>query len=139
LLRAAGAQRILWYSIKDEIHNGYGMIRFARAYDDYSQPRPSYTAFSNLNRQLANAQFERYLHEVLVSDEDAQVYALRFIQDNETVDVIWSLSPTSISLPTPHSHATIVNRNGDRWQEKAEGHMLRLYPNQSPIYVRQPR
>lgn len=139
LLRAAGAQRILWYSMKDEQHNGYGMMRFAQAYDDYSQPRPSYNAFSNLNQQLAGAGFKRPLHEVIKIDETAEVYALRFSHEQETIDVIWSLQPTMILLPTPHASAQVFNRDGAAWQVEAESGMLHLFPDDSPLYVRQPR
>ncbi len=138
LLRAAGAQRVLWYSIKDERHNGYGMMRFGSNYDDYSQPRPSYHAFTNLNRMLRGAWFERPLHEMIV-EGDARVYALRFIQDPASVDVVWSLSPTVVWLPTPHDGVEVVNRDGDRWWVPAENGLVRLYPSESPIYVRQLR
>ncbi len=138
LLRAAGAQRVLWYSIKDEKHNGYGMMRFAGAYDDYSQPRPSYIAFIHLNEQLGGAYFERNLHEITTINQE-RVYALRFIQGEETVDVIWSMNPTKIMLPTGQARARVSNRNGDTWMVEAENGILTLFPNQSPLYVRQPR
>jgi hypothetical protein len=135
LLRAGGAQRVLWYSIKDEQHNGYGMLRFGNHHADYSQPRPSFTAFSNLNEQLSGAWFERQLHEINVQD-DAWVFALRFVQEPANVDVIWSLSPTVVLLPTNNDGVEVVNRDGDRWWVHAENGFVRLYPNQSPIYVR---
>lgn len=137
LLRAAGVQRVLWYSMKDEVHNGYGMLRFAGDHDDYSQPRPAYPAFMNLNQQLAGAHFQHHLHN-LVASSGGQVYALRFVQGSETVDVIWSLTPTVISLPTQHPGAIVSNRDGNMWWVPAENGVLRIYPNASPLYVRQP-
>lgn len=138
LLRAAGVWRVLWYSIKDEVHNGYGLMRFAGNYDDYSQPRPAYTAFVTLNRQLGGADFERPLDEIrLVSG--GGVYAYRFLQDDATVDVIWALEPSIIQVPTGHAEAEVYNRNGNHWTVTAEQGALRLYPDESPIYVRQPR
>lgn len=136
LLRAAGAQRVLWYSIKDEVNNGYGMLRFGRAYDDYSQPRPAYTAFTVLNNQLAGAQFERYLNEIIVTG-DARVYALRFVKDGQRVDILWSLTPTKIELPTDARGATVINRNGDQWWVDAAQRKLTLYPDTSPLYIYQ--
>jgi hypothetical protein len=138
LLHAAGAQRVLWYSIKDEVHNGYGMLRFASNYDDYSQPRPSYTAFSNLNRQLVGAWFERQLHEITV-DGDAWVFALRFVQEPATVDVVWSPTPTVILLPTHNTGVEVVDRDGNTWWVNAESGVVRLYVGPSPLYVRQLR
>lgn len=138
LLRAAGAQRILWYSMKDEVNNGYGMLRFGRAYDDYSEPRPAYTAFTVLNNQLAGATFERRLDEVAVTNT-VRLYALRFVRDTETIDVIWSLTPTKIEIPTRSRGATVFNRDGNQWWVPAAGRKLTLYPDQRPIYVRQSR
>ncbi|NJP07094.1 MAG: hypothetical protein HC837_16480 [Chloroflexaceae bacterium] len=54
LLRAAGAQRVLWYKLKDtDIANPYGLLHFGRELDDYSQPKPALAAFRTLNQQLA--------------------------------------------------------------------------------------
>lgn len=138
MLRAAGVHRVLWYSIKDEVHSGYGMLRFASNHDDYSQPRPSFTAFANLNRMLGGAWFEREVTEIIRGGTE-RVYALRFVQEPANVDVIWSLSPTMIRLPTPHNGVEVVDRDGNRWWEGAVNGYVTLYPNQSPIYVRQLR
>lgn len=138
LLRAAGVWRVLWYSIKDETQNGYGMMRFAGNYDDYSQPRPAYSAFVVLNQQLAAAQFERRLDEIDIIGGES-VYAIRFVNDSETVDVIWALKPSTILLPTAHTEAEVVSRDGHRWTVTAENGALRLYPDERPIYLRQPR
>lgn len=136
LLRAAGVWRVLWYSIKDEVNNGYGLMRFARNYDDYSQPRPAYTTFVTLNQQLGGSTFERRLDEVSVVS-GGSVYAYRFVRNNETIDVIWALTPSVVLLPTGAATADVYNRNGDRWTVAAENGALRLYPDGSPIYVRQ--
>jgi polysaccharide biosynthesis protein PslG len=134
LLRAAGVERVLWYSIKDEVHNGYGVLRFGRNYDDYSEPRPSYTAFVALNRNLAGATFERRLDEVrLLSGE--RVYALRFRRGGAAIDVLWALTPSVVDLPSPGADARVVNRSGNAWGVSAESGALRLYPDASPIYV----
>lgn len=138
LLRASGVWRVLWYSIKDEVHNGYGMLRFAGNFDDYSQPRPSYSAFVTLNRQLGGASFERPLEEITV-ESGGSVYAFRFVRDGETIDVLWALTPSSIRLPTQHAGADVYNRDGNRWSVAAEEGALRLFSDQSPIYVRQAR
>jgi hypothetical protein len=113
-------------------------MRFAGNYDDYSQPRPSYTAFVTLNQQLGGADFERPLDEIRLVNGGG-VYAYRFLQDDATVDVIWSLEPSIIQVPTRHAEAEVFNRNGNRWTVTAEQGALRLYPDESPIYVRQPR
>lgn len=79
----------------------------------------------------------RPLHEIHLTN-DVQVYALRFVQGYETVDVIWSLSPTKILLQTTHESATVFNRDGDKWTVEASGGILEIYPSPSPIYLRQP-
>jgi hypothetical protein len=139
LLRAAGVQRVLWYSFKDEVQNGYGMLRFAEYYDDYSQLRPAFTAFTVLNQQLSGATFEGHVQKIVLpeKDRDEDVYALRFSRGSEIIDVVWATHSTAILLPTTSAEVQILNRNGNTWTEKAERGMLRLYPDQSPIYVRQ--
>jgi hypothetical protein len=136
LLRAAGMERVLVYAIKDEVQNGYGLLRFANAYDDYSEPRAAFTAFTALNQQLGGAAFERRLNDVTVV-QGKDVYAYRFTRGYETIDVIWSPKPSTIKLPTNQAGATIYNRNGDRWEISAETGALTLYPDANPIYVRQ--
>jgi hypothetical protein len=115
------------------------MMRFASNYDDYSQPRASYTAFANLNQQLGGAWFSNRLDELVVegNEDNVEVYGYRFVQEPATVDVIWSLSPTVVLLPTSNGGAEVVGRDGSSWWVNAEDGMLRLYPSQSPIYVRQ--
>lgn len=54
LLRAAGAERVLWYSFKDEGRfNPYGLLRYGAGQTDYSQPKPALVAFHTLAQQLA--------------------------------------------------------------------------------------
>ncbi len=136
MLRAAGAERVLWYSLKDERHNGYGMMRFASNYDDYSQPRPSYVAFSTLNRQLTGAWFSNELGE-LRTQENVPVYGYRFVQHPATVDVIWALSPTVVLMPTSNPGVEVVDRDGNAWWVGAHNGKVQLYPGPRPIYVRQ--
>jgi polysaccharide biosynthesis protein PslG len=136
LLRAAGAQRVLWYSLKDEAHNGYGLLRFARSYDDLSQPRPAFSAFMALNQELRGASFERRLDTFDVV-QGGDVYALRFVRDGETIDVIWALTPSTILLPSTQARADVVNRAGDSWSVAAEAGRVQLFPDGSPIYVHQ--
>ncbi|NJL32756.1 MAG: hypothetical protein HC893_01475 [Chloroflexaceae bacterium] len=144
LLRAAGVQRILWYSIKDEVHNGYGLLRFASNYDDYNDPRPALTAFRVLNQRLTGATFERYRYDFQVVGEHGNtgqqnVYVLRFVRGGETIDVVWSLVPGVILLTADQPQARLFNRDGFDWTVQAEGNRLRLYVGQTPLYVVQPR
>ncbi len=59
LLRAAGAERAIWYSLKDNDapdHNLYGLVRYdpSKVSYDSALNKPAYTAFHVLNQQLAN-------------------------------------------------------------------------------------
>jgi hypothetical protein len=137
LLNAAGAERVLWYSLKDEIHSGYGLLRFASGYDDLTSVRPAFSAFATLSRQLAGARFERLLDELTVL-HGGPVYALRYIADGETIDVIWAPAPSQALVPAVGDGAEAANRYGDRWWVASEAGMLHLYPDQSPIYIRRP-
>ena len=56
LLRAAGVEKVIWYTLKDtEPRNLYGLLRSAGGPADLSQPKPSLAAFRTLNRQLSGA------------------------------------------------------------------------------------
>jgi polysaccharide biosynthesis protein PslG len=135
LLQAAGAERVLWYALKDETVNGYGLLRFASGHDDLTSVRPAYSAFATLNRELAGARFERQLGEVTLLS-GGPVYALRYRAGDETIDVVWALVPSEILLPVPGDGAEAANRYRDRWWVAAEAGALRLYPEPSPIYIR---
>ncbi len=139
LLRAAGVQRVIWYSFKDEVHNGYGMLRFAEYHDDYSQLRPAFNAFTVLNTHLGSATFEGHLPRVVLAGQDHEVYTLRFVRNGQPVDVVWSVTPAAILMPTDYKEVVVSNRDGDVWTERAERGMLRLYPDHSPIYITPPQ
>jgi hypothetical protein len=54
MLRAAGAERVLVYKLKDESANEmYGLLKPGAGLADYSQTKPSYFAYKTLNEQLA--------------------------------------------------------------------------------------
>jgi polysaccharide biosynthesis protein PslG len=57
LLWRAGAERIFWYTLKDDPGNPYGLVGLGTGNTDYSRLKPSFYAFRTLNRQLANAEF----------------------------------------------------------------------------------
>ncbi len=143
MLRAAGVHRVIWYAIKDEVHNGYGMLRFASNHDDFSQPRPAFTAFSNLNRMLGGAYFERAVDRTIryVDTQRGQrerVYALRFIQEPASVDVVWAVNPVQIYYPTAHSGIEVVDRDGNAQWIGASGGYVQMEVGPTPVYVRQP-
>jgi hypothetical protein len=57
LLWRAGAERIFWYTLKDDPGNPYGLVALGTGNSDYSRLKPAFHAFQTLNRQLANAEF----------------------------------------------------------------------------------
>jgi hypothetical protein len=57
LLWRAGAERIFWYTLKDDTGNPYGLVGLGSGGADYSELKPSFYAFRTLNRQLARAEF----------------------------------------------------------------------------------
>ncbi len=57
LLWRAGAERIFWYTLKDDPGNPYGLVGLGRGQSDYSVRKASFYAFQTLNRQLANTEF----------------------------------------------------------------------------------
>jgi hypothetical protein len=57
LLWRAGAQRIFWYTLKDDPGNPYGLVALGTGNTDYSRLKPAFYAFQTLNRQLAGAEF----------------------------------------------------------------------------------
>jgi hypothetical protein len=135
LLQSAGAERVLWYGLKDEAHNGFGLLRFAGGYGDLSQPRPAFGAFLTLNRQLAGAAFVRRVDALAVL-AGGGVYALHYQAGDATVDVLWATTPSDVLLPAAGAGATVVGRDGAAWTVPAEHGWLHLFPGPSPIYVR---
>jgi hypothetical protein len=62
LVHSSGADRTFWYTLKDDPGNPYGLFRWGGGQTDYSQPKPSYTAFQVLNDQLGWARFVSELY-----------------------------------------------------------------------------
>jgi hypothetical protein len=56
LLWRAGAERIFWYTLKDDPGNPYGLVALGNGAADYSRLKPAYDAFRTLNRELAGAE-----------------------------------------------------------------------------------
>jgi hypothetical protein len=57
LLWRAGAERIFWYTLKDDPGNPYGLVGLGAGPADYSRLKPAFDAFRTLNRELAGAEF----------------------------------------------------------------------------------
>ncbi len=58
LLWQAGVERIFWYTLKDDPEGDtYGMFALGTGRSDFSIPKPAYTAFQNLSRQLSAASY----------------------------------------------------------------------------------
>lgn len=55
LLRAAGAERVLWYNFKDRDQPCYGIVRGAGGLTDYGSLKPAAAALATLSRQLGSA------------------------------------------------------------------------------------
>lgn len=54
LIRAAGAERVLWYNLKDDDGDElYGLVKRGGGGTDFSQPKNALFAFKTLNEQLA--------------------------------------------------------------------------------------
>lgn len=52
LLRAAGVDKVIWYSFKDDSNGPYGLVRAGSDPGDYSQRKPAFDAFRALNQQV---------------------------------------------------------------------------------------
>jgi hypothetical protein len=58
LLWRVGVEQIFWYTLKDDPEGDtYGMFALGSGRSDFSQPKPAYTAFQTLNRQLSGTQY----------------------------------------------------------------------------------
>ncbi len=64
LLRAAGAERVLWYNFKDREQPCYGIVRGAGGLTDYGSLKPAAAALATLSRQLGGA-IPRGSHELM--------------------------------------------------------------------------
>lgn len=73
LLRAAGAERIMPYKLKDSEDSAkrgelYGVMRLGGGDDDYTQPKPAFTAYKTLNEQLAGTTPVKMIDDLGKSD-----------------------------------------------------------------------
>jgi hypothetical protein len=55
LLRSAGAERVLWYNLKDRQQPCYGLLRGGTGDEDYTSLKPSATALRVLGEQIGGA------------------------------------------------------------------------------------
>ena len=55
LLRSAGAERVLWYTMKDEEQPCYGLARSGAGREDYRDLKPAATALRVLSEQIGSA------------------------------------------------------------------------------------
>lgn len=53
----SGAERIFWYSFKDDPGNPYGLVRYGAGRTDFGPLKPAYYALRTLNAQIAGAEF----------------------------------------------------------------------------------
>jgi hypothetical protein len=74
--------------------------------------------------------------------DDLQVYdgpdvsAVRFTRnDGQVVDVLWSVEPVSVMLPTGSSTAVLTDRDGGQVTLKATSGNLQVQVSSSPVYV----
>lgn len=72
----------------------------------------------------------------LQSYDGPDVSAVRFTrQDGQVVDVLWSVDPTTVQLPTRSTSAQLTNRDGVVSAVQAAGGSFALNISSSPIYV----
>ena len=71
----------------------------------------------------------------LIGFQGGEVYAQRFQQDGEVIDVVWSPSGSSVQIPTSSASATIVERDGASRTTSPNAGMLQLNVGPAPIYV----
>jgi hypothetical protein len=72
----------------------------------------------------------------LQSFDGPDVTAVRFTRSDKTVvDVLWSVDPTQVSLPSSSDKAQVTDRNGTAKQVDAKNGALPLSVSSSPIYV----
>jgi polysaccharide biosynthesis protein PslG len=57
LLWRAGAERIFWYTLKDDPGSPYGLVGRGADRTDYQLLKPAFSAFRTLSQQLAGAEF----------------------------------------------------------------------------------
>ncbi len=82
MLRAAGAEHVLWYNLKDQDQPCYGLLRGAAGATDYSQPKPAATALRVLSEQLGTAtplgDQDLMPHQIVLPFEDASGWGAPF-------------------------------------------------------------
>jgi hypothetical protein len=61
LMRAAGAERILWYNLKDDSNQHYGLVPLGSGNRDFGGRKPAYNALKTLNAVAGNHQSAQML------------------------------------------------------------------------------
>jgi hypothetical protein len=97
MARAAGAERVYWYTFQDKTKQvqGQGLIRDQENPFGRYTPKPTYATFATMTRQLAGADFKSDEHP------DKDIYSYAFERNGEKIHVLWTESDDTVSA-TPH-------------------------------------
>jgi hypothetical protein len=130
LLLSAGVQRVYWYLFRDYAEFGtMGLVRSDQNPQGRYAPKPAFVAFANLTRQLAQSRFVR--REATAND----IYALLFQHPQAEVRVIWSTTPTTLTVRAKEPLVLTDIMGAERTVAPTAG-QIRLKLTDTPIYVR---
>lgn len=131
---ANGVEKIYWYDLindgNDKSYNehNFGLVRNKADSLGAYTPKPSYTAYAVLTRQLADAVYREDL-----SGEDA-FYHYLFKKGNEDIRVVWAVQPTPVAIRTQEP-VTIVDFMGNEKTYTPVQGSIHLTLNGEAVYI----
>ncbi|RAV05007.1 DNRLRE domain-containing protein [Paenibacillus sp. YN15] len=131
---ANGAEKIYWYDLMDDgtdksynEHN-FGLVHNKADLLGAYTPKPSYTAYAVLTRQLADAVYDADL-----SQENA-FYQYRFIRGAEDIRVAWAVNPTTVAVSTQGPVAVVDFMGNEKVYTPVQGKIY-LTLSGEPVYI----
>ncbi len=130
-----GVETITWYNFKSKgvdprgAEDNFGIIRNEEDDRGAYTPKPAYTAYAILTRQLTGAEF------VTKENIYGNVYSYVFQKDNQDIRVMWSLNPQSITLNTTNS-IVVTDLTGEEQEMAPLDGKIYLKLGGQPFYVK---
>lgn len=138
LALSLGVEKYFWYDfVNDGTRPGnnednFGIVRNPQDARGRYVPKPAYSAYAAMTRQLVGATFRS------VESVGEGIDSLRFAQGGESLRVVWATTPTSVTVKTPRP-ITVVSMVGDSTTyHPSQAAEVSVQVDGDPIYITAP-
>lgn len=132
-LQAAGVERAYWYAFRDDDVPGteaagwpFGLVRHPDNPRGAWTPKPSYSAYATMTRQLSAMDF--------VGDRNSPARTNVFANDETETRVLWKYTPSAMTVRTNES-VTVTTMTGRQRELTPRNGEVYLTVGQDPVYV----